>query len=371
MRKAILAGVFVYAALFFCTTFISSDEAQRRAAGAGFTSEEIERGLQYSYENRLIYWTYLGLDLLLLIALACTPVARRLADVVERFTGRRWFFTVVGVAVCCLALQYLLAFPFGWARLEHRRYWELTSRPFAEWLDDWLLGAGLSLLMWTGILTGLFVLIRLFPRRWPIVGTALALAGGMLYAYAQPLVIAPLFNTFTPLRETKWAALEKRVYALTSKAGIEISDVMVIDASRQGRHTNAYFAGFGASRRIVLYDNLLENHVKRGSFDEVESVLAHEIGHWRHDHIVKGMALAVPGCLLALFVLSWFLRRAVGRAPWRLESPADPAAIPLVLLLYAVGGWIAMPVQNAVSRHFERQADLAALELTENPDSFI
>jgi Zn-dependent protease with chaperone function len=367
MRKAIFAGVFVYAALFFCTTFVSWKDAERQAERAGFEPVDIQRGLQYAYEGRLISWTYTGLDFLLLLALACTPLGRRLADRVHVFTGGRWFLTVAGVAACCLVLQYLLAFPFGWVRLEHRRHWELTTRPSAEWLQDWLIGVGILLLMWTAIVVGLLVLIRLFPRRWPLVGTAVALVGGAVYAYAQPLLIAPLFNTFTPLRETKWAALENRVYALTEKAGVEISDVLVIDASRQGRHTNAYFAGFGSSRRIVLFDNLLKKH----SFDEVESVLAHEIGHWRNDHIMKGIALAVPGCLLALFLLSRILQRSVGRAPLQLESPADPAAIPLVLLLYAVFGWIAMPVQNAVSRHFERQADLTALELTENPDSFV
>lgn len=367
MRAAILAGVFVYAALFFFTTFVSWDEAQRQAAAAGFTAEEIERGLQYTYERRLTGWIATGLDLLLLVLLACTPLARKLADRIDARTGGRWFLTLVLVVVSCLLLQYLLGFPFSWIRLEHRRAWDLTERPFADWLQDWLIGVGISLLIWTGILVGLFVLIRLFSRWWPIVATAAALVGGVLYAYAQPLVIAPLFNTFTPLRETKWAALEERVHALTAKARMEISEVLVIDASRQGRHTNAYFSGFGASRRIVLFDTLLAKHAP----EEVESVLAHEIGHWRHNHIVWGIALAVPGCLAALWLLSRILRRAVGRKPSYLDNPADPAAVPLVLLLYTTATWLVMPVQNAVSRHFERQADLAALDLTENPDSFI
>jgi len=148
---------------------------------------------------------------------------------------------------------------------------------------------------------------------------------------------------------------------------MEISDVLVVDASRQGRHTNAYFTGFGSSRRIVLYDTLLDKHLP----EDLESVLAHEIGHWQHDHIVKGVALGVPAILLALWILSRMLRRAVGRKPCYLAQPSDPAAVPLVLLLYSASMWISAPVQNAVSRHFERQADRTALDLTENPDAFI
>jgi STE24 endopeptidase len=210
-----------------------------------------------------------------------------------------------------------------------------------------------------------------------------------------------LFNTFTPLRETKWAKLEPRLRELIDRAGIEVSDILVIDASRQGRHTNAYFAGFGPSRRIVLYDNLLEyrrrdvagiaaygvghwqqistpgiaalmlDQVEKHRLEEIESILAHEIGHWKHDHIVKGIALAVPGAMLALFLLSRVLLGAVGRGPWQLRAPWDPAGIPLVLLLYFVGTWIAMPIQNGISREFERQADRMSLELARQPDAFI
>lgn len=368
MRSAILAGVFVYAALFFFTTFVSSAEAERQAAGAGFSVEEIQRGLEYAYQRRLMYWLYVGVDFLLLLLLACTPLARKLTDAVHAKTGGQWFVTLLAVTVLCLGLQYLLGFPFACVRLEHQRAWGLTTRPFVEWLEDWFIAVGVSILIWTGVLVGLFVLIRWFPRWWPVMGTAATLVCGALYIYAQPLVIAPLFNTFTPLRETKWAALEYRVHRLTDKAGIVVSEVLVVDASRQGSHTNAYFTGFGTSRRIVLYDTLLEKY--KGKDDQVESVLAHEIGHWRHDHIVKGVALAVPGTLLALWLLSLILRRAVGRKPWYLERPSDAAAVPLVLLLYTAGMWVAAPVQNAVSRYFERQADMAALELTENPDAF-
>jgi STE24 endopeptidase len=140
-----------------------------------------------------------------------------------------------------------------------------------------------------------------------------------------------------------------------------------MDASRQGRYTNAYFAGFGSTRRIVLYDNLLERHTA----DETLSILAHEMGHWRQHHIVKGLVLGGVGAFAGFFVLAWLLSRAGSSGVFGFRSPSDPAAFPLILLLAFVEGFLAAPVENAVSRVFERQADRAALELGGSPDVFI
>jgi STE24 endopeptidase len=146
-----------------------------------------------------------------------------------------------------------------------------------------------------------------------------------------------------------------------------VQDVLVMDASRQGEHTNAYFTGFGPTRRIVLYDTLLKKH----SPDEVASILAHELGHWTHHHIVKGICLGMLGTLVGLLLLDRLLRRFMSRAPWRLSSLADPAGLPLILLLAYLGSWLARPAENAVSRYFERQADATSLELAGRPQVFI
>lgn len=402
MRAALLAGILVYAILFVLTTFVPYEQAREEALVYGFTEQEIDTGLRYAFERRLIGWSATGMRFLLLLFLACTPFARMLADRLHALFGQRWFLTVLGVAVFCLLADDVLSLPFGLMRLEHQRVWGMTERPVAEWLEERLLGMGVSGLIWTGILAGLYLLIRRWPRGWWLPATGCALAGGVAYAYLQPLVIAPLFNTFTPLRETRWAALEPRLRTLVDRAGIQVSEILVIDASRQSRHTNAYFAGFGPSRRIVLYDTLLAHRpsdvggraayavgpwqptgitqvivlsvlalVEERRVEEIESILAHEIGHWKHNHIVKGMALAVPGLLVGFFLLSRVLLGVVGRAPLHLRTPSDPAGIPLVLLFYFVGSWIAMPLQNGISRQFERQADLTALDLAQQPDAFI
>jgi STE24 endopeptidase len=140
-----------------------------------------------------------------------------------------------------------------------------------------------------------------------------------------------------------------------------------MNASRQGNHTNAYFTGLGATQKIVLYDTLLKNHPP----DEVESILAHEIGHWVHRHIISGILLGAIAALAGLIVLDRMLRWLIGRPPVYLRSLDDPAGLPLVILLGTLGAWLAMPLQNVVSRHFEQQADAMSLELAGMPQVFI
>jgi STE24 endopeptidase len=188
---------------------------------------------------------------------------------------------------------------------------------------------------------------------------------GAFFAYLAPILIAPLFNSFTPLRATKHASLQPTIEELARRAALPIDDVLVMDASRQGRHTNAYFTGFFGTRRIVLYDTLLASHGE----PETLSILGHEMGHWRRNHIAKGIALGGLGALVGFFLLARILEQAGPRLGIR--DASDPAAIPAILLLSALGGLLSLPIQNAISRAFEREADRDSLALYGHPEVFI
>jgi STE24 endopeptidase len=319
------------------------------------------------------------------------------------FAFLHWLTTVLLVGAFCFVAVELLVLPIRLGRLENARAWGMTDRSVLSWLEDY--GKSLAVVAILGgvVLAGLYVLIRLLPRWWWAVGATLSIALGFFYAFILPEVITPLFNTFTPLRDPD---LLRRVRALAARAGVPVETVLVMDASRQGRHTNAYFTGVGPTRRIVLYDTLLRPLYtlppesaatvigllgtpgpgavagpveagmvvaahRREAADEIESILAHEIGHWQHNHIFKGILLAGLGAYVGLYLVARILRWAVGRSPFALRSPSDPAGIPLLLLLSVLGTWAALPVENLVSRHFERQADAAALELADRPRAFI
>jgi STE24 endopeptidase len=390
--------VLAFVGIFVLNAFVPSATSQARAAKY-FSPEVIDRGLQFAREARLISWASFSLQLALLTALVCTPWSRRLTDWFDRLTGHRWLLTLVLVSAAYLVISRLLSLPFGFIALEQARAWHMTERTVASWLLDWLKGIAVGGAEGAVILLGLYGSMHLFKRWWWLAAAVGGTVLGMVYAFVMPEVIQPLFNTFEPLHDSY---LRERVKALAQEAGVEVADVQVMDASTRGRHLNAYFIGFGSTRRIVLYDTLLKTNsgidaastasalgalagqgmgpliavseamaARQEGYDETETILAHELGHWRHNHIVIGIALAGLGGLVGLFLLSRILNWAVNRRPFLLTGPTDPAGLPLVLLLLTIATWLTAPVQNYISRQFERQADESSLELSRNPEAFI
>jgi STE24 endopeptidase len=146
-----------------------------------------------------------------------------------------------------------------------------------------------------------------------------------------------------------------------------VDQVYESDASRRTTKGNAYFTGLGATKRIVIYDTL----VRRSDPEEVELVLAHEMGHWKHADIWKGIGLSLIGLFVALWVGARAVEWAARRPVFHLAGPADVAGLPVFLLAVSLLSLASMPLQNAISRHFEREADRASLVLTGNPAAFI
>jgi STE24 endopeptidase len=397
--KAATAGiVLAFIALFVVNTFIHSPPSRERAADY-FSAEEIDRGLEFSFERKLLSWCGVGLQLALLTSLVCTTWGRRSTDFFDRCTGHRWVLTLICVGATYMILSELLSLPVGLMRLEHSRAWDLTSQSTAAWFIDWIKELALSAVQGLVLTLGLYGLMWLLPRWWWLFAALGATLFGVLYIFMLPEVIQPMFNKFTPLDDP---FLRERVRALAKRANVPVDEVLVMDASSRSRHTNAYFVGFGSTRRIVLYDTLLRSHsgidaASTGSlvallgssgcgplvgeseilaarslgYDEIETVLAHEIGHWRHQHIVKGIILAGLCSLVGMYLLARILKWAVGRKPFCLTSPTDPAGLPLILLLFMLASWLTLPVQNGISRYFERQADADSLALAEKPEAFI
>jgi STE24 endopeptidase len=311
-------------------------------------------------------WGATALELGLLCVLALTGIARRWADRFLVWSGQRRILAVLLMGLAYVCLHEILMLPIGIGRLYHARAWGMSNLDLAGWLREHYLAFGIQLITEAIVVVGLYTQLIVLPRTWWLIAPVGMGALGMAYAFFAPILINPLFNEFTPLSQSEWKDLQPRVQTLIRRAGVPVEEILVMNASRQSNHSNAYFTGFGSTRRIVLYDNLLKRH----SAAEIESILAHEIGHWERDHIVKGILLGILAGVLGCFVLDRVLRFAVGRAPWHLQSPADPAGLPLILLLLFLGSWLTLPMQNAISRHFERQADQVSLQLAGQPDAF-
>lgn len=369
LTRILLVCGLIGLALVCVLHFLPYPPAIEQAHEAGFSDAAIATGLKLSFERRVLFWIGTTLEVALLCVLGLSGLARRAADRLLTWFGGYRIPAALAMGLCYVALHQLLQLPVGIARFYQTRAWGLGNPHYdlTNWLADRYLAVGVDLATQAIVLAAFYSLLIWLPRLWWLAAPLGAGLLGVAYAWIAPVWINPLFNTFTPLEDTAWSALHPRVRALLRKADVPVDDILVMNASRQSGHTNAYFTGFGPTRRIVLYDTLLKNHTAA----EVESVLAHEIGHWKHDHIVKGILLGMLGSVFGFWLLDRFLRGAMGTAPWNLHSRADPAGLWLILLLLYAGSWLAMPAENLVSRYFERQADEMSLELARNPDAFI
>lgn len=263
-------------------------------------------------------------------------------------------------------LSWLSGLPLAFlgGHVVERRF-GLTRQSPAGWLADQIKGLLLGLLIQVPLLAAAFAVIRRRPRDWWLVLSAATVPLAVLFSNLAPTLLMPRFNRFTPLRDPE---LEGRIRALADRTGVAVGDVYAMDMSRQSEKPNALFTGLGNTKRIVLGDTLLE----RFAPDEIEGVVAHELGHQVHGDVWRligfgsgaGFALAWALHLLAPPVL----RRtapATGNA-----EPGDEAALPVLALLMTALGVLLMPVQAAFSRAIERRTDRFALDLTGDGEAY-
>lgn len=329
-----------------------------------FTAQEIARGRTYTRGRYVLALAGMGLRLGVLALFVFSPLSAALRDAALAVGKRPWVAVLLyagAVLASVMAARFPLALYGGFLR---ERAWGLSAQSLAGWLGDYAKGAALLAALVLPAALGLWALMRGAPRGWPwIAGAATALLTVAL-TFLAPVLIDPLFHSFRPLGDP---ALEREVLALAGKAGLPVDQVLEMDASRRTTKTNAYFTGLGRTKRIVLYDTL----VKTAPPDEIRLVLAHEMGHWRHHHIWKGIGLGTAAGFLAWWIAAWAMRWAAARPAFRLAGPADMAGLALTALVLAGLGAASLPIQSAVSRAFEREADQASLELTGDPAAFM
>jgi STE24 endopeptidase len=316
-----------------------------------------------AYHRRQLALSLVGLAVsaAYLVVLIETRAAVPLIGWVAQWTSRWWI--ALALALLALAGAYrLLTLPLAWLSgfWLPRRY-GLLHQPFGRWLWDGakaaLLGGALGLLA-AEIVYGL---LRMTPWWW-LWGAALFLGGYALLALIAPIWLVPLFYRLTPLPDGE---LKTRILALADRVRVPVTGVWVVDQSRKSRTANAAVTGLGRTRRIMLFDTLLNEFTP----DEVEAVLAHEFAHQLHGDVRRG--LFVQGILT--LVTFWVADRALrlGAGLLGLDGPGDVAGLPFFGLVLLVVSLAALPAANGWSRHVERQADRFALGTIPDPRAFI
>ena len=207
-------------------------------------------------------------------------------------------------------------------------------------------------------------LIRRFPERWWIPSAGVVVGFAVLTLYLSPVVIDPLFNKFEPLPRGE---LRSEVLRLADRAGVDVGEVYRVDASRRTTSVNAYVGGLGHTKRVVLYDNLIEDFPP----DEVRSVVAHELGHVDGRDIPRGILWIVLVAPAGMFLVQRLAQRIAGDDILGAGVRPDGRALPAIALALAVVSFGLTSAGNALSRPVEARADAFALELTKEPDAFI
>jgi STE24 endopeptidase len=273
--------------------------------------------------------------------------------------GSTWaqaiFILIAGVLLAVPSL------PFEWWEQFHieQKYGFNKSTP-ALWISDKLKGAALTVVIGFPLLWALLSLVKRAGESWWVWGFGLVFGFQVLMLVLYPKLILPLFNKLTPLAPGE---LRDRLMALGERTGFRAQTIEVIDGSKRSGHSNAYFTGFGRFRRIVLFDTL----IAQLSTEELEAVLAHEIGHYRRGHIPKMIALSAGSLFVGFGVLAW-----LGRSAWfntAFGFPPDEMA-PSFLLFGLLSGLVTFwftPVANVLMRRYEYQADAFAREAVGSP----
>ncbi len=330
-----------------------------------FTPEDLARGRAYMGGRYWLFAAGTTLRLAALLILVLTPASATLRNLAVRLAPAHPALAVTIYLALLVLVFELLTLPLGYyAGFVREHAFGLSTQTPAAWLLDRAKSALITLVLAVPLGSLLALLWRRYPGRWILPAWGLGAIATILLVALAPVVIDPLFNTIRPLRDPD---LRQRVLALAGRAGIPVEQVYETDASRRTRKGNAYFTGLGHTKRIVLYDTLLTG----SSPEEVELVVAHEIGHWKRAHIWKGIGLSLLGMGIVLWCGARALEWAGRRGSFHLAGPADVAGLPLFLLVLFVLNLVSLPIQNGISRRFEREADRASLELTGNTAAFI
>jgi len=319
--------------------------------------------------NRIKRWIGVGdflIGLGLLVVLLATGWSGTLRDLAlgeHSGAARNYTFAVFLYVLMLMLISKLIGIPLEYYgfRLEHR--YHLSNQRLRSWLWDELKGLFIGLVLATVVVELVYFLIRQVPQYWWLISWAVFLFLMVLLAQLAPVVLFPIFYKFEPLENDE---LKRRLIVLSERAGTHVRGVYRWHLSEKSTRANAALTGLGATRRIILADTLLDNY----SDDEIEAVLAHELGHHVHRHILKSILVQSGITLFGFWLANEVLRYAVERRNL-FETMSDFANLPLLILVSTVLSFLLMPALNAYSRFNERQADRYCFQSVPSVDPFI
>lgn len=341
---------------------VTSTSDQAKTEQYTLSHEKYQKAVAYSRAEYTLYFVSYILGAIFLLLILRLGIAARLRDIAESVSQNRWVQGLVFVPLLRLLVGVLgLPVRMYWHRLS--LYYEQSVQGWDSWFWDWTKGQCVILVFWLVVVLILFAVMRFSPRRWWLCFWPPAVLILLLLLVITPLVIDPLFDKFEPL-SNQHAELVASIEKLTKRAGVPIPSnrMFLMVASQKTNEINAYVTGIGASKRVVIWDTLIQ----KTSNDETLFVVGHELGHYVLGHVWKGFLAGAAALLLALYLLFRGLYWTLDRwgHEWKISGAEDWASLAVLLLLLQVLLFFSSPAINWFSRMEEHAADVYGLEVT-------
>lgn len=324
--------------------------------------ERLSQAKEYQKQKKVLSLIHLFLHPFVLFLFFALPVSAFIRDQVWLITSSDW----IGVALYFTFFSLImLLFEGGFSYYSGyvlERKFNLSNQTFAGWALDFGKKTALGFVFMLLLIEGLYALIREFPETWWLLAWAAFAAVSYGLGRFFPVFIVPLFYKYGPVNNER---VKEKVVALANRYAMPLENVYSLNLSKTTKKANAAFLGLGKSKRVVLSDTLLENFTP----EEIEMVVAHELGHFKHRDIWRFMGLS----LVSTFIMFWFLyvKLDVYSRAWEMGGQTDLAAIPMLFLLLELFQLIWTPLQNFISRAVEKQADFFALKACQGKEHFI
>ncbi|HET7580772.1 MAG TPA: M48 family metallopeptidase [Bacillales bacterium] len=317
--------------------------------------------------SRIQDWLYFlsvpvqwGIYLFILIFGASVWMRNRSHEV----TRFRLVHTIIYVLLLSV-ISFIVSFPISWISHRVSVAYGVSVQPFSDWMHDNFISFWINWIISLATVWVIYALLRR-TKRWWFYTWLISIPFVLFLSYIQPVVIDPLYNDFHRLQDNE---LKNKILNLAHRADIPAHDVYVVNKSEETNALNAYVNGIGSNLRIVLWDTTL----KKLNDKEILFVMAHEMGHYVKHHLIKSVLGEIIGLFFGLYIASRLFRWAHRRWGPHCGIPAlsDISSLPLLLLIFSVLSFAAAPLENAVSRHAEHEADAYGLKMTHDPKAAI
>ena len=378
MRRELLL-LFVLISLLASVGFAQSGNPPQTGAQAEIEKKEVtsytlppetyEKAVAYSRKQYLLHFIGTAYSLLWLVGILSLRIAPRFRDWAERVSRLRFVQALIFVPLLLVTLA-VVELPLNSYSHWLARQYDISIQGWGSWFWDWTKSELIELGILSVLLYFFYGVVRRSPRRWWLYSGLAVFPLAVLFVFLTPLVIDPLFNKFEPLENTH-PPLVAEIEKVVQRGGLDIprDRIFEMKASEKLNAVNAYVTGFGASKRVVVWDTTIANMTT----PQTLFVVGHEMGHYMLGHIPKGIGFI--GCLIigVLYLVYrsvlWAMARSQKR--WGLRNLEDWASLPVLMLFFSIFVFLAEPVANTFSRYQEHQADVYGLDVTYGivPDS--